>query len=367
MHISTPTASTQIMTTLIEREVMWQKKRNESLCNRKIAIFPAGNYAQKSYNRLKNEYGIEADFFIDNNPELVGQKACDKPILLKPWESIDSFEDEYFVIISTCENYYRQIARQLDEAGVPYTSSDALQTAYIWERAKSVMTLLDDDNSRAAYLGVVWYLLTYDAAYIQTSDNHYFGIKQFVQPLNEIICDVGAFVGDVTEDYIRRSLGTCKLYAFEPSVKACNALEKRVQRLKEEWALDDGDIQIINACVGSESGSVHFLEIGLNASIASDNLRGSIEVRLCSLDGYFADKTPPTLIKADIEGAEMDLLKGASGIIRKVKPKLCMCIYHEPYDLVQIPEYILQICPEYQFAVRSHSGNHEDAVLYCWV
>ena len=51
----------------------------------------------------------------------------------------------------------------------------------------------------------------------------------------------------------------------------------------------------------------------------------------------------------DIEGAELMALQGAEKIIRKYKPKLAVCVYHKPEDIIEILKYTLELNPEYVY------------------
>ncbi|MGN0909664.1 MAG: FkbM family methyltransferase, partial [Succinivibrio sp.] len=86
------------------------------------------------------------------------------------------------------------------------------------------------------------------------------------------------------------------------------------------------------------------------------------KIDLCKLDDYFFEK--PTFIKMDIEGAELDCLKGAERILRELKPKLAICLYHKPFDIFEIPFYLKKIVPEYTFKIRQHQRSFADLVLY---
>lgn len=66
----------------------------------------------------------------------------------------------------------------------------------------------------------------------------------------------------------------------------------------------------------------------------------------------------------DIEGSELEALKGAVHTIQRDKPKLAICIYHKPEDMTEIPLYIKSLVPEYKFYVRHHSNCWTDTVLY---
>jgi len=68
----------------------------------------------------------------------------------------------------------------------------------------------------------------------------------------------------------------------------------------------------------------------------------------------------------DVEGAEREALKGSEETIRKHRPRLAISIYHKPDDILKIPEYLLDLIPDYQFAIRHYSSNQTETVLYAW-
>ena len=71
-----------------------------------------------------------------------------------------------------------------------------------------------------------------------------------------------------------------------------------------------------------------------------------------------------TYIKMDVEGAELRALYGAEKTIRTYRPKLAVCMYHKPEDLVTIPQYIYSIRDDYRFYIRNHSPYGIEMVLY---
>ena len=63
-----------------------------------------------------------------------------------------------------------------------------------------------------------------------------------------------------------------------------------------------------------------------------------------------------TLINADIEGAELAMLKGLQEIIVRDRPVLAICVYHWKEDLITIPKYINSIVDEYHFVLRKYAS-----------
>ena len=66
----------------------------------------------------------------------------------------------------------------------------------------------------------------------------------------------------------------------------------------------------------------------------------------------------------DIEGAEVGALKGGSHIIKKQTPKLAICIYHSPEDMLEIPMQIKELVPEYRIYIRHYTDMMLETVCY---
>lgn len=71
-----------------------------------------------------------------------------------------------------------------------------------------------------------------------------------------------------------------------------------------------------------------------------------------------------TLIKMDVEGSELESLKGCKKTIERCKPRLAISIYHKPEDIFTIPNYILKLNDSYKFRLRHYSSSPCETVLY---
>jgi hypothetical protein len=88
-------------------------------------------------------------------------------------------------------------------------------------------------------------------------------------------------------------------------------------------------------------------------------------VKTAAIDDVVSDDAV-TLIKMDVEGAELEALRGAEKTILKNKPRLAVCVYHKPQDILTIPLYMQSLAPEYRFYLRHHDFDHRfcETVLY---
>lgn len=174
----------------------------------------------------------------------------------------------------------------------------------------------------------------------------------------EVFVDVGAFDLETSlcfsDKCIQNNITDYKIIAFEPSkesYKKCLEITKKNS---------DINISLVNAGLYCENTVLGFDETKSSASCIdknNDNL-----IRFLTLDEYTDDKI--TFIKMDIEGAELNALKGCKNTIINNKPKLAICVYHKAEDIIEIPMYIKELVPEYKLYLRHYSNCHAETVLY---
>lgn len=56
---------------------------------------------------------------------------------------------------------------------------------------------------------------------------------------------------------------------------------------------------------------------------------GLINMKTLTLDAFAADRRPPAMIKIDVEGAEIEVLKGAQKLIAQTRPVFLLEVHHE--------------------------------------
>jgi FkbM family methyltransferase len=172
-----------------------------------------------------------------------------------------------------------------------------------------------------------------------------------------VYIDGGAFDGDTIEAFLEQNIAFDQIYALEPDVTNFKKLEKKISALPKQIAQK---ITCLNKALWKEEGVVSFNQTGNVASMISDH--GSNKADTITIDHILKKKN--TIIKLDIEGAEISVLKSSLPILEKLTPILAISVYHNPNDLLDIFDLLVAIDCDYKFFLRCHGYDGMDLVLY---
>lgn len=135
-----------------------------------------------------------------------------------------------------------------------------------------------------------------------------------------VVADVGANVGKWTNALLSAS-PDATVHVFEPSAEAFAKLAERL--------VGRDRVHLHRAAVGREAGTATLWSDTAGSVLASLERRNlehrdltfdhSEQVQVVTLDDTFAGLTPPTLLKIDVEGRELDVLAGASKVLESVR------------------------------------------------
>ncbi|MDR3001823.1 MAG: FkbM family methyltransferase [Fibromonadaceae bacterium] len=159
----------------------------------------------------------------------------------------------------------------------------------------------------------------------------------------DVVMDVGAWIGDFSA--YASSKGATS-YAFEPVDSVYELLQKTAELNANIYPVRKG----LSDKVGKVSINVPSgWEVASSISAHRNNSINET-ISITTLDEFVKENKIPKVdfIKADIEGEERNMLKGASWVLKKYAPKLAICTYHNPEDPQLLEKIILEANPEYK-------------------
>jgi FkbM family methyltransferase len=139
-----------------------------------------------------------------------------------------------------------------------------------------------------------------------------------------VVYDVGANVGIYSLLASLRAGPFGKVYAFEP-------LERNLLYLRRHLTLNNvQNCVILERAVSNREGTCPFSAAAWNSSMAHLSPDGEILVPATSLDSCIYGEgrlRPPDIIKIDVEGAEFEVLEGASRALTEFHPTIFLEIH----------------------------------------
>lgn len=180
------------------------------------------------------------------------------------------------------------------------------------------------------------------------------------------IIDAGACWGDTALYFSVISGFDGKVYSFEFLPQNVDIFQKNISLNPD---LKDR-IELIQKPLWSSSDvDVFCNNNGPGNSVTFDNKYSGESYKTITIDDFVNsnDIKKINFIKMDIEGSELEALKGAVNTLKKNKPTLAISIYHKKNDFRDIPQYIDSLNLGYKFYFDHYSIHHEESVLFARV
>ncbi len=177
--------------------------------------------------------------------------------------------------------------------------------------------------------------------------------------------DCGAFIGDSA--LVLDELKPRKIYSFEPVTDGYNKLLKTIKLngLTNVVPVKKGvgDKNFMGE-INSRSCESFISDLKPSSDFATES------IEIVKIDD-FAKKNDLNvgLIKMDVEGYELETMKGAEKTIKKYKPVLIISLYHTGKDFFEIPKLLKKWVPKYKYRFLNldHTTPQTDMILVGYV
>ncbi len=158
---------------------------------------------------------------------------------------------------------------------------------------------------------------------------------------NKDMIDGGAYIGDSL--IVLDSLRPKRIFAFEPE-------KKNFINLQETIKINRFNSKIIPLQKGLYDKEVMASIEGKGAKAKIDNKANNNDIYLTTIDSISKKYNANIgLIKLDVEGYELETIKGAKNTIIRNKPVLLISVYHAGKDFFEIPPLLKKWVPEYKY------------------
>ena len=174
----------------------------------------------------------------------------------------------------------------------------------------------------------------------------------------EVFVDGGCFDCSTDKAFIKWCNGDYrKIYAFEPDAEN---YEKCLKKCREEGM---ANIELYHKGLWDCETELSFEAGGGQGSKIGEQGANVIKIPTAAIDDVVGGEEV-SFIKLDVEGAELKALQGAAQTIRTFRPRLAICIYHKPEDVIEILEYILSLHDDYRLYIRHYQMSSCETIVY---
>lgn len=185
---------------------------------------------------------------------------------------------------------------------------------------------------------------------------HYYQIPQTKVMPDDVVMDCGCAEGVFTllnHNKVRH------VYAFEPLPQYLDGLYKTFAEIK--------NVTIVPTALGDTTGEAFMDNAGISSSVTKNE--SGIKIVIDTIDNFCnVNNIIPSYLKVDVEGYELELLKGACNVIKQFKPRIAITTYHKKNHDNEIENLLLRYNSNYNILKKGIDHFHKggSVMLHAW-
>ena len=221
------------------------------------------------------------------------------------------------------------------------------------DELSEVYRMLPDENSRKTFLGFIRAKASRNLNAAFFAETPLYICEGFMPDEGAVVIDGGACDGSTSAKF--SGMGY-RVFAFE--------LDKENFRLAKKCS-EEKNFCVENLGLGAFRHTAKYTHDPCKVFVTKEKESGTSSANIVDLDYYVREKHLQRVdfIKLDVEGAEVDVIKGAAAVIARFKPILAVSVYHKIEHIWTIPKLIKSIRSDYEFCLRHFITSAEDAPI----
>ena len=356
--------------------------------NKKIVLFGAGMggvHFLEFFHRFRP--GVKVDYFIDSNKS----GELENLPIIPVQQFLQNKKEHAQVTIIIVSRYWEDMADLLLKNGIhdylviplrffyPPEFNDRF-TEYERERYKEqlfrVRSLLSYPEDRRLY-GILsgesdGFPSCFDAVGEYYSKHAARGHKQYFDHVHwdkvHTIIEGGVCNGVNTMAFSKWTDGRASIFGFEPNINLYSSGSYFGQIQSNPL------LKIIPKGLWTQSGTAYMHDMASSSCILGEELKNintygdtsMIAIETISIDEFVDEQKIKKVdyIKMDIEGAELEALKGGINTLKNHRPQLAISIYHKRDDILSIPLFLDEHLENYTYRLGHYFPCFRESIWY---
>jgi FkbM family methyltransferase len=182
----------------------------------------------------------------------------------------------------------------------------------------------------------------------------------------KVVIEGGLADGINTIEFLHLMPKLEKIYGFEPLYNAYAHPHKSYLNTNPKVEILTQGLWHENSTLAIDTSSE--LPLASVSTLEEACFASHVEIKVVSIDSFVEQRGVEKVdfIKFDIEGAELNALKGAYKTLQKDRPKLAISIYHSYEDLYQIALFLNETLQNYSYRLGQYHYDLGETVLYAF-